>query len=465
MVDLRIRTITGADSSLEEETVEGLKSSLRGALLRQGDDGYEDGRKVWNGNIDRRPALIARCTGVADVVEAVNFARTNNLLVAVRGGAHSAPGYATCDGGIVIDLTPMKGIHVDRAKGTVRAQGGVLWVELDRETQAFGLATTGGVVSNTGISGLSLGGGLGWLMGKHGLMCDNLISADVVTADGRFLTASASENQDLFWGVRGGGGNFGVVTSFEYQLHPVGPTILGGMVIHHGRDTREVLGFYRDFSSDLPDEVEAYAALLTSPEGDPVAAMALGYNGSIEEGERLLEPARKFGTPIADLVAPIPYVERQTLFEDLAAHGIQRYWKSGLVPRLDDKVLDIITERWATVPSPMSAFAIFRIHGAASRVDRAETAFGLRQEAWDINIISQWVDPAESEKQVTWTREFWAELEPFATAGVYVNHIAGDEPERVRAAYGPNYDKLVSLKNKYDPTNLFRLNANIKPSG
>jgi FAD/FMN-containing dehydrogenase len=442
--------------------VQDFRASLRGQVLLPGDEGYEVGRKVWNGMVDKRPGLIARCVGVADVVSAVNFAREQDLLVAVRGGTHSAAGHATCDDGIVIDLSPMKGVRVDPTSGTVQAQAGLTWAEFDAETQAFGLATTGGTVSNTGVSGLTLGGGLGWLMGKHGLSCDNLLSADIVTADGRFLTASASEHADLFWALRGGGGNFGIVTSFEYQLHPVGPMVLGGMVLYPRANAREVLRFYRDFSATLPDEAEAYAALLVSPAGDPLVALIIGYNGPPEEGERVLEPARRFGSPIADLVAPTSYVKRQTLLDDLGVHGIHRYWKSGFATEFSDAFVDLIVERAASMPSPLSVVGFFYVHGAAARVDPGATAFGLRAKQWDFDIIAQWTDPAEADRQIQWTRDFWGEAEPFAT-GVYVNHIAADEPDRLPAAYGPNFPRLVSVKTQYDPNNLFRLNHNLKP--
>ena len=452
---------------MEEGTVEELKSRLRGPLLRDGDGGYEQARMVWNGNIDRGPALIARCAGVADVIDAVNFARANNRLVAVRGGAHSAAGHGTCDGGIVIDLSQMRGLRVDPENRTAQAQAGVLWGDLDRDAEAFGLGTTGGVVSNTGIAGLTLGGGLGWLMGKHGLTIDNLLSLDVVTADGRFLKASADENADLFWGLRGGGGNFGVVTSFEYRLHPVGPTVLGGVVMHPLDRGKEVLRFYRDFSSNLPDEAEAYAALATSPDGDPVVVLMLGYNGSIAEGEKVLGPARSFGEPIADLVQPMPHSIRNTLMDDPGAiHGIQRYWKSGFTDTISDELIDVIVAGASEFSSPLTSIALFQIHGAATRVPSSETAFGLRNEQWDVNVVSQWTEAGESEQHIAWTRRLWGDVESLISGAAYVNHIAGDDaPEKIRASYGGNYERLVALKEKYDPTNLFRLNPNIKPTG
>jgi FAD/FMN-containing dehydrogenase len=453
--------------SFTEAAILEFTGALRGGVLRPGDAGYEEGRKVWNGNIDKRPGLIARCTGVADVIAAVDFARTHGLLVAVRGGGHNAAGYATCDGGIVIDLTPMKGIRVDPTRRTVQVQAGATWAELDRETQVFGLATTGGTVSNTGVSGLTLGGGEGWLQGQYGLTCDNLLSADVVTADGRFLRASATENADLFWALRGGGGNFGVVTAFEFQLHPVGPMVLGGMVLHPLEKATAMLQFYREFCQTLPDEAGLSAAgLLTLPDGVPVAAMILGYNGTLEEGERVLAPARGFGTPLADVIQPMTYAARQTLLDEgFAAHGVQRYWKSGYADQLTDAMIDLLVEGAHNFPSPMSAIAMFRNQGALTRVPADATAFALRDQVWDVNVVAQWVDNAESERNIAWARNVWSQVEPLTGGRVYINHFAGDDrPERVRASYGANYERLVTLKRKYDPDNLFRLNPNIKPA-
>src|SRR5215470_5573531 len=315
MANIAAMTADGTSINLGTAEIDGLRSAIRGELIGSDHAGYDTARRVWNGNVDRRPALIVRATGAADVQQAVNFARSNRLALALRGGGHSAPGYGTNDRGLVLDLSAMKGIRVDPGARTVRAEGGVLWRELDHETQAFGLATTGGTVSNTGIAGLTLGGGLGWLMGKHGLTVDNLISADVVTADGQLRKASATDNPDLFWALRGGGGNFGVVTSFEYRLHPV-TQVLGGLVLYPLDQAREVLRFYRDFSQTLPDEAEAYAGLVTSPDGMPVAALILGHNGAVADGEKVLAPARRFGQPLADLVGPMRYGERQRLLDE-----------------------------------------------------------------------------------------------------------------------------------------------------
>jgi FAD/FMN-containing dehydrogenase len=464
MTDLRIITSDGADRILEDAEVAAFAGNLRGPLLRQDETGYDAARRVWNGMIDRRPALIARCAGVADVMAAVRFARTHNVLVSVKGGGHNITGNAVCEGGLMIDLSPMKSVRVDLQKRTARAEAGLTWGEFNRETQAFGLATTGGVVSTTGIAGLTLGGGLGWLMGKHGLSCDNLLSADIVTADCQFLNVSAEQNPDLFWGLRGGGGNFGVVTSFEYRLHPV-TSVLAGMVIHPIDKAKDLLRFYRDFARSSPDEVISAAALMTSHEGAPVAVIIASYIGDIAAGERALAPVRRFGSPLVDTIGPTSYVELNSLFDAAVPYGgVQRYWKSSFLKELGDDLLDIFVARTAKLLSPMSMVLFFHMRGAATRVDRDETAFGLRQDQWDYDVISQWTDPAETAQHVQWTRDFWNAVEPFASGEVYVNHLDAEEATRIRAAYGGHYDRLVALKNKYDPTNLFRLNQNIRPT-
>jgi FAD/FMN-containing dehydrogenase len=359
----------------------------------------------------------------------------------------------------------MKGIRVDPRSCTVRAQGGVLWRELDHETQAFGLATTGGTVSTTGIAGLTLGGGLGWLMGKHGLTVDNLISADVVTADGEFRQASSAENPDLFWALRGGGGNFGVVTSFEYKLHQV-TQVLGGMVLYPLDQAHAVLRFYRDFCGSLPDEAEAYAALLTAPQGMPVVALVLGYNGPIEEGEEVFGPARRFGKPLADLVSPMPYTARQTMLDEgYAEHGLHRYWRSAFTEQISDQLIDALVEGAANFSSPLSSLIFFHLHGAATRPLPTETAFAARRPQWDFDAIGQWSDGASADRHIAWLRALWTRLEPHLLGRVYTNHLAADDrPETVRASFGENYGRLREVKAIYDPTNLFRINANISPA-
>jgi FAD/FMN-containing dehydrogenase len=464
MTDLRVIARDGGERILEEATVSDFAAGLRGPLLRPGDGGYDEARKVWNGMIDRCPALIARCAGVADVIAAVRFAREHELLVSVKGGGHNITGNAVCAGGLMIDLSPMKGVRVDPVKHIARAEAGLTWGEYNRETQAFGLASTGGVVSTTGIAGLTLGGGLGWLHGKHGLSCDNLLSADIVTADGKLLSVSDEQHPDLFWGLRGGGGNFGVVTSFEYRLHAV-DSVLAGMVIHPISEAKAVLRFYRDFCRSCPDEMVAAGAMMTSPDGAPVAVIVAAYIGDLAAGEKAMAPLRKFGTPVADTIAPTSYVQLNALFDEAFPYGgVQRYWKSSFLRDLGDDMLDIMIARSTKFLSPMSNVLFFHLHGAATRVDRNATAFGMRDEQWDYDVISQWTDPAEASRHIQWTREFWTAVEPFASGGVYVNHLDAEETTRIRAAYGPGYDRLVALKNKYDPTNLFRMNQNIRPT-
>jgi FAD/FMN-containing dehydrogenase len=462
---VEIVTLDGSRALLRTNEIGTLRNHLRGGVILPDDTDYADARRVWNGNVDRRPALIARCQDTADVQHAVGFASAHGLLVSVRGGGHSAPGYGTNDGGMVIDLSPMKAIGVDPARRIARAEGGVLWREFDAATQYHGLATTGGTVSSTGIAGLTLGGGLGWLMGKHGAVVDNVMSAEVVTADGQLRRASTAEHPDLFWALRGGGGNFGVVTSIEYRLHPVG-RVLGGMVVHPFDRAAEMLRFYRDFCATLPDEAEAYAALITSPEGVPMAAMLLGYNGPLEEGERVLAPARQFGQPAADLVAPMPYVARQTMLDaHNAEHGLHRYWRSAFTEQVSDDLIKVMVDAAARFSSPMSALFLFHVHGAVTRVPEEAMAFGARRVQWDFDAIGQWTDGSESTSHIAWVREIWGKLEPHLQGTAYINHIAADDqPEKVRASFGANHHRLRTIKAVYDKTNLFRVNSNIPPA-
>jgi FAD/FMN-containing dehydrogenase len=454
--------------------LERLHDSIRGAVIDPDDEGYDAARAIWNGAIDRRPAFVARCTGVADVVAAVRFARERDLLVAVRSGGHGVGGHALCDGGLVIDLSPMKGIRVDPAARSARAEAGVLWGELDRETQLHGLATVGGIVTHTGIAGLSLGGGIGWLMRKHGATVDNLLSVDLVTAEGELLAANRDENPDLFWGIRGGGGNFGVVTSFEYQLHPVGPIVLAGPIFHRFEDASQVLRFYREFAAAAPDELTTIFELSVAPplpflpedvQGKPIVMVGACYAGTPDDGIDVVRPLKRFGSPIVDLLEPKPYLELQSMFDPFVPHGWHRYWKSVELPPLTDDAIDTLVERSSAPTSPKSYTIVFQLGGALARVGGDETAFSQRDAAHNVNINAVWTeeDP-EAERHIAWARDFFDAMQPHAGRSVYVNFLGEEGGSRVRQAYGArNYERLVELKRAYDPTNFFRLNQNIEP--
>ena len=464
MSSLKMRARTGDQTVLEESVAGKLRESLRGGLLRPGDQTYDEARKVWNGMIDHRPALIARCAGTADVAKTVNIARDHDLLVSVRGGGHNIAGKAVCEGGLMIDLSRMRGIAVDPAKQTARVEGGATLGELDAATQASGLATTAGVVTHTGVAGLTLGGGVGRLARKYGLACDNLLSVELVTAEGRVVRASDTENADLFWGVRGAGANFGVVTSFEFQLHPVGPGVLGGIVVHPLEKAREALRFYYEFSQSAPDELSADAFFLTSPDGDPVFAISVCWIGSMEEGERVLAPLRRFGPPVADEIGPVAYTDVQSAGDAFFPIGLHFYWKSHFLEEISDDHIEATVSHFARVPSPRSLIAFQQFGGAVGRVAGSDTAFRHRDAQYDNFPVSIWTDSQESEAQKQWVREWW-EMTNRSSLGVeYVNNLGEEGEDRVRAAYGDNYDRLVALKNAYDPTNFFRLNANIQPT-
>ena len=451
--------------SLEAQAIQDFRASLRGQLLQPGDAGYDSARKIDNAMIDRRPRLIARCAGVADVRAAVRFARQHELLVSVRGGGHNVAGNAVCDGGLMIDLSPMKGVRIDPAARVAHAQAGVTWGDLDAESQAFGLATPGGVISTTGIAGLTLGGGVGWLNGHYGLACDNLISADVVTADAQFVHASEQEHADLFWGLRGGGGNFGIVTSFEYRLHPVGPMVLSGPVFHPAARAKEVLRFYREFSASEPDEMTTYGGLLTGPDGTPLVAIVPTYSGALDQGEKLVERLRKFGPPVADMLGPMPWVAVQRMFNDGFPPGRFNYWKSALTPEITDELIDVIVDHMARVPSPHTAVMLEHYHGAYSRKAPTATAYSHRRPTYDVVIIANWTDAKDTEGNIAWARGLFAAVQPQVSKAVYVNFLDADEgADRIRAAYGENYDRLAALKKKYDPTNFFRMNQNVRPA-
>jgi FAD/FMN-containing dehydrogenase len=464
MSALQATTKQGTETGLEDTVVEAFRASVRGALLRPGEAGYDDARTIHNGMIDRRPALIARCAGVADVLTAVRFARAHDLLVSVRGGGHGMPGFAVCDGGLMLDLSGMNSVHVDPEHRTVRAEAGVTWGAFDHETQAFGLATTGGVVSLTGIAGLTLGGGHGFLMRRYGLACDNLRAADVVTADGQWLRASATAHPDLFWGLRGGGGNFGVVTSFEYQLHPVG-TMLAGMLIYPIDKAKEFLRLYREVTRTAADELGSLVALGTLPDGTQAAVLLVGYTGPIADGEELLRPLRAFGPPLADQVGPSPYAALQGISEHFNPRGYRNYLKTNYLKDLSDDAIDILVERYMSVPAPFSHIVVEHMGGAVGRMDSQATAYNYRDAQYNFLIVGIWNDAAEDARNIPWVRGLWQALQPFSTGHIYVNYESDVGVDRVQAAYGAaKYARLVALKNTYDPTNLFRLNANITPT-
>lgn len=460
-------------TGIAPETSARLRQQVRGAVLLPDDAGYDEARALWNAMHDKRPAVIVRATGVADVIAAVRFARENDLLLAIKGGGHSLPGFSCCDDGLMLDLSLMKGIRVDPARHTVRAQGGVLWGDLDHETQAFGLAVTGGQVSHTGIAGLTLGGGIGNLMRTCGATVDNLIGADVVTADGRLIHASADENPDLFWALRGGGGNFGVVTEFEYKLHPIGPLVTGGMIAYRAADAAIMLEWWRERMAQAPDDLQIVAVFLTAPPApfvpaplhfQQLIAFIICHTGAMEDGQKALDDLRAFRTPALDMAGPIPYTMLQTLIDEPTAHGQYNYVKSGNVRDVSDEVLETIRTYASTAPSPYSVVILVPYGGALSRVGEMETAFGHRDSACALSIFSVWRDPDQIGRNVAWTRYFHDAVKPWLH-GAYVNELGDTGEEQIRAAYKQQvYDRLVEIKTRYDPTNLFRLNQNIAPA-
>jgi hypothetical protein len=445
-----------------QDRIEWFQATFSGEMIQPNDLGYEKARKIWNASIDKHPGIIARCAGVADVVAAVNFARENELLVAVRGGGHNVGGRALCDDGIVIDLSSMKGIHVNSKRHTARVQGGATLGDLDRETHVFGTAVPAGIVSKTGIAGLALGGGVGWLVRKYGLTCDNVLSLDIVTADGKPRVASADENQDLFWALRGGGGNFGVVTSFEFRVHPVS-TVLGGLVMYPRDSAVEVLRFYRDFTQSAPEELTAYAALLHTPDGIPAVAVITCYCGDLTEGEQVLKSLRNFGSPMADTIQPLPFPQMQTLLDAAFPDGNQNYWKSTFLREFSDDAIVMLVEHANRATSPLTAVVIEYYGGAASRVGVSETAFAQRQSQYSIVFVAQWTNPLESQLHIDWARASADSIYPFSSGAYYLNYLGEEGEDTIKAAFGPNHGRLMAVKKKYDPTNFFRLNQNIKP--
>jgi FAD/FMN-containing dehydrogenase len=452
-----------ASGQIGGQAARDLAGALKGSVLCPGDSGYDDVRRIWNGMFDRRPGLIVRCADAGDVVAAIDFARSADVVVSVRGGDHNAAGNAVCDGGLMIDLSMMKGLAVDPVARTARAEPGLRWAEFDHGTQRHGLATTGGTNSDTGVAGLTLGGGIGWLSGRYGLSCDNLLEAEVVTANGQLLRASDHENADLFWALRGGSGNFGVVTSFTFRVHPVGPAVVAGMVAHPLERAGEVLRFYRDFTQAAPDEVNTIAGFLTTPDGVKVVAIAACHCGSIEDGARALRPLQDFGSPVLDQIGRVPYTDFQAGLDPVFPRGRRYYWKSTIMHELSDSAIAQLVELFETVPSPFTALMLQQLGNAANRVPVEATAFPHRDARWDGLFLTGWDDSEQDEVQIQWTRRAWTALRAFSTGGVYVNGVADGDAEEIHSAYSANYARLASLKAKYDPTNVFRLNANILP--
>jgi hypothetical protein len=461
-------------ATIEGIDIETLAADFAGELIQPPDAGFDAARQIWNGHVQLRPALIARCRGVADVIAAVRFCRDNDLPASVRGGGHAVAGHAICAGGVVIDLSAMTGSRVDPLARTIQLQGGCLAAHLDRESQAFGLASTGGIVSHTGMGGLTLGGGLGHLMRKFGLAIDRLRACDVVTADGEFVVASEQENPELFWALRGGGGNFGIVTSFTFELQPLGPTVLAGMVAWPMDKAPEVLRFLREFMAEAPDEVGMMGNLRLAPSlpivpeelrGKPIVALIVTYAGPVDEGREVLGPIRQLPAPALDAVTTKPYVAQQKLFDASYPHGRHYYWKSHKLGPLSDEIIDVVVEHAEQVTSPLSAIPIFSLGGAVARTPEESTAFPYRDASHDLNIVASWLpeEIADADRHIGWVRELFSALEPYSR-GVYVNFTSDDAAERVRQAYTEGqWARLTALKAKYDASNFFRMNANIPP--
>jgi FAD/FMN-containing dehydrogenase len=464
------------DTQLDAEALAGLRERVRGPVLAPGDPGYDDARSLWNALIDRRPALIVQCSGAADVVDAVNFAREQGLVLSIKGGGHNVAGNAVNDGGLVIDLSQMRGVHVDAATQTVRVQGGATLGDMDRETQLFGLAVPVGVVSETGVAGLTLHGGVGHLRRKYGLSIDNLLSVDIVTADGQFRRASATENEDLFWAVRGAGANFGAITSFEFQAYPVGPMVFVGAIFYPLAEAPTILAAWRDFMATAPEELSSLAICWSLPpsepfppevHGTPVVAVAAAYCGPVEEGERVVQPLRELAEPVVDASGPWPWLGLQSGFDALFPKGELRYWKSRSVRELSDEVIGEILAFADRRPTPMTDIGIWHHGGAMSRVDESETAYGGRDVEFLVAVEANWTDPAQNDEAIGWAREVWDAMEPYTTGAVYLNFpgLGEEKDDLARAGYGANYERLTELKAKYDPDNLFRMNINIPPAG
>jgi FAD/FMN-containing dehydrogenase len=472
MTELQFRGLKGETIALSTDVLTALRPQFRGSLCLQDEAGYDEARTIWNAMIDRRPGAVVRCGGASDVMRAVRLARDNGLLVAVRGGGHNISGNAVCEGGLLIDLSPMRSVRVDPKKRTARVEPGVTLGEFDKEAQAFGLATPLGINSTTGVAGLTLGGGFGWLSRRFGFTVDNLISADVVTADGELIQASAAENPDLFWAIRGGGGNFGVVTSFEFKLHPVGPDLTSGLIVHPFARARELLAGYREVAAAAPDELTVWVVLRKAPplpflppevHGKEVLVFAVCYTGEPANAEKALAPLRALGEPIADVIGVQPYAAWQTAFDPLLTPGAFNYWKSHNFTALSDGLLDTLVDYVGTLPTAECEIFIAQVGGASNRIGADATAYPHRDANFVMNVHTRWRDRGDEQTAIKWAREFFAATAPHATGGVYVNFMPEDETERVPGAYGANYLRLAALKAKYDPGNLFRLNQNVQP--
>ena len=474
MSALSLTTRDGRATTCSTDTLAAFRSRLRGCVLVAGDPQYDEARRIWNGAHDRRPAVIARCSGVADVIEAVNFGRQTEALIAVRGGGHNVAGTSMCDGGLVVDLSPMKGIRVDPTTRRVWAQAGATWGDLDRETQVFSLMTPGGNISSTGIAGLTLGGGMGWFRRAFGMSADNVVSVDIVTADGRFRTASEQEHDDLFWAIRGGGGNFGVVTSFDYRLHLLGPQVMLAAPMYAAEQAEQIVRSWRHCCEDAPDQFSSYVIFMTIPpspvfpqalHGRRVVVLAATWAGTVEEGAQRLQPLREIQAPLIDLSGPMPYVSLQSAFDWLFPNGSLYYWKTATLDHLGDEVIATVVSLAASRPSLGTVVGIWQLGGAISRRSATATAYGRRDEPFLVNVDSGWTDPRASDRNIAWTRECWTALQRFSRGGMYLNYGSLESEEQVRAVYGENYDRLVRIKDKYDPHNVFQLNQNIKPNG
>jgi FAD/FMN-containing dehydrogenase len=460
---LRLADDAMSEPMLQEFDIAQLRSTIRGELVLSGDPGYDEARRVWNGMVDKRPAAVIYCAGSDDVVAAVNFARSRNFPVAVRAGGHNIGGSSVCDAGLVIDVSRMKRIEVDPVRRVACAEAGLNLGEFDAATQAHGLATTMGVNADTGIAGLTLGGGFGKLGRKHGLTCDNLRAVQIVTADGRLLRASPTENADLFWAIRGGGGNFGIVTTFEYRLHCVGPVLLAGSVLHAYDRARDAMRFYHAFASKAPDELSVDAALVTAPSGERFFSMSACYIGAMEQGQQVLKPLREYGAPVEDRIAPTSYVQIQSAGDSLFPRGRRYYWKAQFMREITNEAIDVLLATYAAAPRD-SLVVLQQVGGAIARVPIDETPYANRDALYDCFPIAIWDNPADDEAHIRWARDLWDAMRPFSTGGVYANNLGEEGTDRVEAAYGENYVRLSALKTKYDPTNFFRLNQNIKPA-